>query len=250
MNETAYYSDPRLSATEIKAFALGGESGFIHARDEKDSPAMKLGRAIHCAVLQPDEFQKGYAVQKFDGRTKEGKAEKADAEAKGISLLAESDFYACTYAHELIAMNGLETESEFYTSDCKCKVDALDRESGLLVEFKTISDIFAAEKDFWARAYDLQLGHYANVLSQNGVAIKAVKVIFFAPSQGLTTTLEIDEPRLAEFRSRAAAFAGTILGRKSLFKDRTADFEKARIPSPVLGERPQWVADREDVFLL
>ena len=42
----------------------------------EDTPALKMGRAIHMAVLQPEEFPDTYAVMPdgIDRRTKEGKA--------------------------------------------------------------------------------------------------------------------------------------------------------------------------------
>jgi exodeoxyribonuclease VIII len=41
-----------------------------------DTPAMALGRAIHCAILEPQEYARRYATRPvaLDGRTKEGKA--------------------------------------------------------------------------------------------------------------------------------------------------------------------------------
>ena len=250
MNAETYYTDPRLSATEIKAFALGGEIGYLHARDEKDTPAMKLGRALHCAVLQPENFFKLYAEQKFDGRTKEGKAEKANAEEQGITLISSDDWKSCETAMKLHPhLQLFDTEHEYYTDTLKCKIDAYDPSSRRLVEFKSINEIFNAEKDFWARAYDLQLGHYNRVMEENGIEVNEAIVYFFSPSQGLATTLEIPGDKLAEFKSRAAMFADAILARPNL-RDRTENAEKAIIPAAVVGDRPVWVADREDIFLL
>jgi hypothetical protein len=43
------------------------------------TPAMALGRAFHCALLEPERFAATHVVaEKFDRRTKEGKA-KAEA---------------------------------------------------------------------------------------------------------------------------------------------------------------------------
>ena len=246
MNET-YYADARLSATEIKAFALGGPFALRHARDEKDSPALKLGRAIHAAVLTPEDFHAHYAAQQFDGRTKEGKAEKANAEEQGITLLSQEDFNACVRAEDLLpALQLLETEKEYYTDSLKCKIDGYDRKMARLVEFKTISDIFSAEKDFWARAYDLQLGHYANVLAANGVPVDSCEIVFFSPSQNMSTFIEIAPEQLAEFQERATLFANKALAVKS--QDEKMDM--AVLPSAGLGPRPDWVANKEDVFLL
>jgi exodeoxyribonuclease VIII len=63
--------------SHLKAMAESPKS-FRHAVDvpREDTPAMRLGRAVHCAVLEPQLFAERYAVRPagIDRRTKEGKA--------------------------------------------------------------------------------------------------------------------------------------------------------------------------------
>lgn len=43
-----------------------------------DTPALALGRAIHCAVLEPERFERDYLVEpEFDTRSNAGKADRA-----------------------------------------------------------------------------------------------------------------------------------------------------------------------------
>jgi hypothetical protein len=57
-----------------------------------ETPAMAFGTAFHAAVLEPEAFTAEYTVKPegFDGRTKEGKEWKADAEARG-QIVLDSD---------------------------------------------------------------------------------------------------------------------------------------------------------------
>lgn len=55
--------------------------------DKDESPAMLRGKAFHCAVLEPDAFDKRYVLKDWDGRTNAGKARKAEVEAAGLKGL-------------------------------------------------------------------------------------------------------------------------------------------------------------------
>jgi hypothetical protein len=62
-----------------------------------DSPSLALGRAIHCAVLEPERWQRDYCAQPHfgDGRTKAAKAAKAAFLADlrpGVEVLSAGDF--------------------------------------------------------------------------------------------------------------------------------------------------------------
>ena len=42
-----------------------------------DTAALALGRALHCAILEPERFAREYRQKTANGNTKEGKAEAA-----------------------------------------------------------------------------------------------------------------------------------------------------------------------------
>jgi hypothetical protein len=52
--------------------------------------AMRLGSLAHCAVLEPDELSKRYAIAP-DRRSNAGKAAAAEMSAAGIEAVSESD---------------------------------------------------------------------------------------------------------------------------------------------------------------
>ena len=64
-----------ISLSALKAFARSPNHyiQYCHTRREP-SPAMTLGSAIHCAILEPQELDKRYAfLPKINRRTKQGK---------------------------------------------------------------------------------------------------------------------------------------------------------------------------------
>ena len=84
------------------------------AEDESDSPALKLGRLVHLACLQPKEFLDRVKIEpNVDGRTKEGKAIKEAFKA----TLAEGDE---TVTDELYAqIDGIAESVEFAINTLK-----------------------------------------------------------------------------------------------------------------------------------
>jgi hypothetical protein len=53
----------------------------------EQTPAMAFGSAFHCAMLEPYDFAKRYAVFTGDRRTKDGKAQYESLMATGVTLL-------------------------------------------------------------------------------------------------------------------------------------------------------------------
>ena len=125
----------------------------------QDTPALKMGRAIHMAILQPDEFKKHYVVsQNFDRRTKEGKAQyEAFVACLGDRELIDNDTFnelAAMYesvwsdpaAKELLT--GCEYETPLFWTDeatgleCKCRLDADKRKKrhAVIIDMKSCTD--------------------------------------------------------------------------------------------------------------
>ena len=97
-----------LSCSALKAFATSPNHYIQYVRGTKvATPAMIFGSALHCHVLEPDEFEKRYAVApQVDRRTKEGKllfAEFAE-KAEGKEVLTAQD-YAQILDMDLASMN-------------------------------------------------------------------------------------------------------------------------------------------------
>ena len=78
-----------------------------HASPQKETPALLIGSAVHCAVLEPEEFGKRYAVgPRVDRRTSKGKAEweafLIAAALKGLTCLDSETATLCERIMEAV----------------------------------------------------------------------------------------------------------------------------------------------------
>jgi hypothetical protein len=94
-SNTDYHSDPAISASHLKAVMQSPYHYWSRFLDPKrptvePSSAMRLGSLAHCAVLEPDELSKRYAIAP-DRRSNAGKAAAAEMSANGIEAVTESD---------------------------------------------------------------------------------------------------------------------------------------------------------------
>jgi hypothetical protein len=77
-----YFAAPGISSTDLKQWVSMTPREWRHWKDNRDSApteAMQLGSAIHCAVLEPDEYASRFCA--YDGR----KAGKAYEEYKALN---------------------------------------------------------------------------------------------------------------------------------------------------------------------
>lgn len=147
----------------------------------EDTTAFKIGRAIHCAILTPNDYEKQFAVAPaVDRRTKEGKAvyEAFIADAAGKDVLTEDEHKTVMEITRAVLKNpdvvdlltDCVTEFPLVWTDeqsgllCKCKVDAM--KPGIIVDLKTATD--ASTETFTREAlrygYDVQAAHYMNAV--------------------------------------------------------------------------------------
>lgn len=73
--EDLYHQGPGISSTDLKHL-LRSPAHYKAAKEDpfEDSAALRLGRAIHCAVLEPAKFEAFYKpAEKVDSRTTYGK---------------------------------------------------------------------------------------------------------------------------------------------------------------------------------
>ena len=163
----------------------------------EDTPALKLGRAVHMAILQPEEFQKHYILApNIDRRTNAGKALWSDflLQAEGKEVLTADDYETVMAMYDAVygnpekgiignqaaqnLLDGAETEvSLFWTDnitgiDCKCRLDAIKcvGDKTIVIDLKTATD---AKTDSFMRdaiklGYDVQEAHYVRGVRENG----------------------------------------------------------------------------------
>lgn len=125
-----------------------------HAKVVKEpSNAMSLGTAIHCAVLEPDEFEARFIK---GPETRRGNIWKEQLELHGEYLLTAGDYEAALKVRDEIQKNPLikrltgagtvREVSGFWKDEqtglkCRCRPDAYVPALNMLVDLKTTSDV-------------------------------------------------------------------------------------------------------------
>lgn len=101
LDAAAYHGHPAVNASALKEMMrspLHCWAKYVDPNRKRDEPteAMRFGTAAHAAILEPEEFAKGYirAVEGIDRRTKEGKEAWAAflAEAEGRQVLTADEY--------------------------------------------------------------------------------------------------------------------------------------------------------------
>lgn len=160
-----------------------------------DSDALRFGRALHTAVLQPELYDSSWAVApKVDKRTTAGKDTWARFEAEcastGKGMLSEAEGNMVrgivrslegTTADEVLSiapMREVVLTGEIGGVVCKCRIDACSTD-GLLVDLKTT--VSAAPRAFTRSIVDfgylLQLAFYRTLMQQNGIGYGATVLV-------------------------------------------------------------------------
>ncbi|MHC4616321.1 MAG: PD-(D/E)XK nuclease-like domain-containing protein [Planctomycetota bacterium] len=180
-----YQADEGLNASVIKQgrISMKHMHEAIHGSAKRDTPAMKMGRLMHSAILEPDSFFKSVAI--WDGKRsgKEFNDFVLERKTHNIITSQEADklercrdsVYANAHAKHLITTTQHE-QSIFWEGDtvkrCKARLDGVAERPGVL-ELKTTGKIGPDEFARTAHnmAYLVQFGWYAlaaNLIYPNG----------------------------------------------------------------------------------
>jgi len=120
----------------------------------EDTPALKLGKAIHCAVLEPARFIDNYKAlpKDLDRRTKDGKASYEAIISSGSIPLSSDDFDTCVAisesikksiaAREIFAKGKSELTAVWEDSKvrCKARIDWFTDDHAVLIDLKSTED--------------------------------------------------------------------------------------------------------------
>lgn len=165
MTNADYHALPALGNSGLKLLAKSPAHYFGRYRDpsrpaQVETDAMRRGTLAHCAILEPDELEKRYAVKPagHDGRTREGKAWN-EAHA-GFAIVSSDEWNAATRqacnvralseVGQLLAVGNPEV-SAFWIDEatgvhCKCRPDWVSPagDGVILIDVKTCQDASAA----------------------------------------------------------------------------------------------------------
>lgn len=158
---------------------------YNRIKEEKKTPALLMGSAIHTKVLEPDEYGKVYAVApEVDRRTKAGKADwdafVSDHPEHEILTqeqdLLISNIHDAVYKHEqasVLLKRLISVEQVFTHEDKKCKPDGITMQD-IMIDLKTTED--ASPRGFGRSAYkyryDVQAAWYMDILREKGHTIE------------------------------------------------------------------------------
>lgn len=162
----AYLSGPEVSKSKL--WTAINRSPAHACTDVEESNAMALGTAIHCAVLEPDEFTTRFVRGPSDRR---GLRWKELREEHGDALVTEADYDAARDVRDAVAKHaalrrvlpGMAHEVSAFAVDpitglpMRARFDAIDKRRGFGVDLKTTTD--ARATTFVRRVSDL--GYHA-----------------------------------------------------------------------------------------
>ena len=181
VSEETYRSDLAYSASDLKVITATNpatlwDSKFNPSAPKRTyTPALRIGKFIHTAVLEPDELHSRYGVV-TDRRTKSGKADAAYLESVGAEAVNPSEMQMANDIVEAIKTHpiagplfekGAPEQSTWWDHEdtgltCKCRTDwAFD---DTIVDLKTTAE-GGAHPDVFAKSvgkflYHLQAAHY------------------------------------------------------------------------------------------
>jgi len=179
-----YFQLEGISATLLKSII---KQSAVHAanrmRTFKPTPAMQLGTAAHCAILEPHLYEQQIAIAPdCDRRTKIGKEEYASfVESVGDKTVIKYEQHESAIAmsnaideheHATELLHGTTREVEkIFTFDgetCKAKIDAIKGDN-TIIDIKTTID---ASPDAFAKQsanlfYQMQMAWYAKAIGSD-----------------------------------------------------------------------------------
>ncbi|WP_075180542.1 PD-(D/E)XK nuclease-like domain-containing protein [Pantoea sp. 1.19] len=150
--------------------------------DEEKTAALDLGTALHCLLLEPDEFSKRFEIgPEVNRRTTAGKEKEKEflerCEAEGITPITHDDnrklklmresAMAHPIARWMLEAQG-NAEASIYWSDrdtgvlSRCRPDKIITEFNWCIDVKSTADIDRFKKDFYSYRYHVQDSFYTD----------------------------------------------------------------------------------------
>lgn len=167
-----YYKRPELSNSDIKLI----NQSWLHYISKGNfpaTPAMNVGSAFHTFILEPEKFNKEFAIKTLNLATKEGKEWKAEQGDKII--IDESDYiWFSTMEERILAhplnflFENMEVEKEIYFEyndvQCRAKLDIINHDIKTIIDLKSIVNCSKAENsvkyDYASQAAFYRQGMY------------------------------------------------------------------------------------------
>lgn len=182
MNDREYSALPGIRRSDLWWLKKSPAHFKYHVEHPEESPAMAFGSAAHAFVLEPDTFEKEYAVVPVaDRRTKAGKEQidKFKEEHAHQSWIDAEDYDTIHQMRDALMLNDdirkiltaeKRVEVPFFWKDaetgedCKCKADIITELDGVpyIIDYKTTTSCEdgAFERSARKYGYRFQAGFY------------------------------------------------------------------------------------------
>jgi len=225
--QTGYRALPALNASYLKQIL--SRSKWHADVPFEPTAAMRLGTLVHSCILEPDTVDHHYEVFEGDRRTKAGKEAYAHLLESGKEIVSAKDMdiavamMTSAFSHDEIGSllgNAQFVEQsmtfDYHGLDAKAQIDLYTKD-GVLVDLKTVSDIYQAEKQFFNMHYALQMAWYKLALEGNDLPVNEVKILFVetqAPHQ--CALFSLTEPVLLHGLREAADAVDKYLAQREL----------------------------------
>ena len=187
MTWTEYHAVDAVSSTRLRWMARSPAFCKLNMDQPPEPTApMRLGKIVHQLILEPDF---NIRVSQHDGRTRQGKEDRAVAAQDGLELLTEHEWTAAVAMAESLRTNprvaalldraeALE-QSVLWTMkgrECKARRDAVG--DGWILEIKTTSNLDRFPWQSGSLGYPIQAAWYRMANEESG--IKSALSFFFA----------------------------------------------------------------------
>jgi exodeoxyribonuclease VIII len=196
--EAEYHGWNRMSASALKTLDKSTPLHLLAERENRtDTPAFRVGRALHSLVLTPAAYELDFVVAPdIDRRTKAGKEEweKFQGLADGRTILTRDEatlvdeMRGGIMSHEsarmLVEKCGTDTEitlrGDWEGIPCKARIDGWIEEFGVIIDIKTHSGL-ASPQEFSRAAYNFgywtQFAFYRELMRRAGKEVTSVILI-------------------------------------------------------------------------
>ena len=173
ISNEAYHTGPGISKSQLDDFNIC--PARYRYGERKDTAALTFGAATHCAVLEPNEFEKRYMN---GGTTRRGTKAWAALEEDGREIIKEDEWtkalkirdrvHAHPVANKLLA-NIVAEQSAYWTDEetgllCRCRPDAWSKVLRALIDLKSTVSAKPNEfaKSIWNYRYHVQDAFYTD----------------------------------------------------------------------------------------
>jgi len=219
LSNELYRKEKGISSSDLKYLAISPlhfelyQKGYFQQEDNKN---LIFGDAFHALVLEPDRFEKEFAVEDFEGcnLNKNTKAYK-EAKAKWLEEVGDRNIISADDFKELEKMRDItlalaspllngEKEVSVFATDRhgivrKCRPDVYNKDLGLIVDLKTTSakNDYEFQKAVVDFKYHWQAYHYMETLRLAGLpANKFIFIVVSKSKEHMTWIVELDNKAL------------------------------------------------------